>query len=270
MTVTLPHTLTAHTPASAAEVMDNLLALRDAINASDAPGTMKISGGAGVPTGWLPCDGRAVSRTTYADLYAAIGVAWGAGNGSTTFNVPDMQQRFPLGKAASGAASDTGKILGDHGGIVDHSHAVSSHQHTIAGESAHQHGIDPEAPGTSSGGAHTHLYEQDVILHPGGLDYGVMLAGDGGAVNLADRSVTYYALNADLLAGQPQRTNVAKVYLKTTSSDGAHSHSVNSHAHNGLTEPAGVHSHGGVTGLTAPATDNQNPPWAAVNYLIKT
>lgn len=42
-----------------------------------------------VPIGWFPCDGRAVSRTTYANLYTAIGTLWGVGDGLTTFNVPD-------------------------------------------------------------------------------------------------------------------------------------------------------------------------------------
>lgn len=42
------------------------------------------------PAGWLPCDGAAISRTTYSALFAAIGVSGGAGDGSTTFNVPDF------------------------------------------------------------------------------------------------------------------------------------------------------------------------------------
>ena len=49
------------------------------------------------PTGYLPCDGSAVSRTTYAQLFAAIGTTFGAGNGTTTFNIPDMRAMFPRG-----------------------------------------------------------------------------------------------------------------------------------------------------------------------------
>lgn len=47
-----------------------------------------------VPIGWIPCDGRAVSRTTYANLFAAIGTQWGIGNGVTTFNVPERRGMF--------------------------------------------------------------------------------------------------------------------------------------------------------------------------------
>lgn len=46
---------------------------------------------------WIPCDGRAISRTTYANLYAAIGTRWGSGDGSTTFNVPDLRGLFLRG-----------------------------------------------------------------------------------------------------------------------------------------------------------------------------
>lgn len=53
--------------------------------------------GTSAPTGFLLCDGSAVSRTTYADLYAITGDAYGAGDGSTTFNVPDLRSSFPLG-----------------------------------------------------------------------------------------------------------------------------------------------------------------------------
>ena len=50
-----------------------------------------------IPEGWLLCDGRAISRSEYADLYDAIGTAWGHGNNSTTFNIPDMQGYFLRG-----------------------------------------------------------------------------------------------------------------------------------------------------------------------------
>lgn len=82
------------------------------------PGTITAFAGATAPVGWLLCDGSAVSRSTYADLFAVMSTAYGAGDGSTTFNLPDLRQRFPLGKAASG----TGSSLGDTGGAIDHVH----------------------------------------------------------------------------------------------------------------------------------------------------
>ena len=84
------------------------------------------------PTGFLLCDGTAVSRTTYSDLntlYAAATPSYpfGNGNGTTTFNVPDMRGRFPLGVATSG----TGSTLGGTGGAIDHTHTGPSHTHSV-------------------------------------------------------------------------------------------------------------------------------------------
>lgn len=61
------------------------------------PGTMMAYGGKSIPDGWLLCNGALVSRTTYAKLFAAIGTAWGAGDGSTTFKLPDADGRVMQG-----------------------------------------------------------------------------------------------------------------------------------------------------------------------------
>lgn len=85
-------------------------------------GAIVMYGAAAAPSGYLLCDGSAVSRTTFAALFAIIGTTFGAGDGSTTFNVPNFRQRFPIGKAASG----TGSTLGGTGGAIDHSHTVTT------------------------------------------------------------------------------------------------------------------------------------------------
>jgi microcystin-dependent protein len=61
-----------------------------------------------VPTGFLECDGSAVSRTTYSALFAIVGTTYGAGNGSTTFNVPDLQDNVPVGKSNNKSLASTG------------------------------------------------------------------------------------------------------------------------------------------------------------------
>ena len=66
-------------------------------------GTIMAYGGASAPTGYLLCDASAVSRTTYARLFAAVGTAFGTGDGSTTFNVPDLRDKVPLGKGSNNA-----------------------------------------------------------------------------------------------------------------------------------------------------------------------
>src|SRR3990167_8065526 len=69
-------------------------------------------GAAYPPSGWLLCDGSAVSRTTYAALFAVIGTTYGAGNGSTTFNVPDLRGRIAVGSGTGTAYGATAKTLG--------------------------------------------------------------------------------------------------------------------------------------------------------------
>jgi microcystin-dependent protein len=96
--------------------------IKDQTGNLDPVGTISLYGGSSAPAGWLLCDGSAVSRSTYAELFSVILTTFGAGNGSTTFNLPDLRQRFPMGKAASG----TGSTLGGTGGAIDHAHTITS------------------------------------------------------------------------------------------------------------------------------------------------
>jgi microcystin-dependent protein len=107
---------------------------------------------ASTPAGWLFCGGQAVSRSTYADLFAVVSTTYGAGDGSTTFNVPDLRGRVLAGKdnmggtaanrLTSGVSGVTGTTLGAAGGdqrIQDHTHTFSGttgndspdHSHSI-------------------------------------------------------------------------------------------------------------------------------------------
>lgn len=74
-------------------------------------------GGTSVPSGgWLECNGQAVSRTTYADLFTAISTNYGSGDGSTTFNVPNLTGRVPVGRDTGAARFDT---IAETGGFKD-------------------------------------------------------------------------------------------------------------------------------------------------------
>jgi microcystin-dependent protein len=132
------------------DAQDNFDALARLVDLLYDPGDLKATGAAVTagdePQGWLLCDGRAVSRTTYAALFDAVGTTWGAGDGSTTFGLPDLQGRSPVG-AGTGAgltARPLGAMLGEE------AHALS-----IAELAAHDHG---GATGNPLGWATTDVY----------------------------------------------------------------------------------------------------------------
>ena len=88
------------------------------------------------PTGWLICDGTAVSRPTYSDLYADIGTTWGAGDGTTTFNIPNLKGAFLRGTGThtetmgDGTTAFVGPSVGS---FQDDS--FQKHQHPMRGDS---------------------------------------------------------------------------------------------------------------------------------------
>lgn len=84
----------------------------------ESAGSIKKFGGNAVPGGWLECDGSAVSRATYAALFAAIDTAFGVGDGSTTFNLPDFRGRAVIGSGTG--AGLTARVRGQSGGAETH------------------------------------------------------------------------------------------------------------------------------------------------------
>jgi len=116
-------TPTAPTPA----VSDDSTKLATTAFVNDAlPAGVVVAYASGtVPTGWLECNGAAVSRSTYAALFAAIGITYGAGNGSTTFNLPETRGEFIRGWDNSRGVDSTRGIgtWQDHM-LQDHSHRI--------------------------------------------------------------------------------------------------------------------------------------------------
>tara|TARA_Y100000004_G_C8921768_1_gene415743 strand:- start:731 stop:1483 length:753 start_codon:yes stop_codon:yes gene_type:complete len=93
------------------------------------------------PTGWLACDGSAVSRTTYSDLFAAIGSTWGSGNGSSTFNVPDLRGAFLRGTGSHGTnnMADGNDFAGPSVGSFENDQ-FQGHGHTLYSKGGYGNG----------------------------------------------------------------------------------------------------------------------------------
>jgi microcystin-dependent protein len=146
-----------------------------AASASGTPvGALQAYAGTSAPTGWLLCYGQAISRTIYAPLFAAISTTYGTGDGSTTFNVPDLRGRAVAGIDNMGG-SDAGRIdwtnaAGTTGGEQYHTIAVAelpSHTHTV----------------TDPGHSHTYVYATQFPAAAGGATfavwYGTQTVGTG-------------------------------------------------------------------------------------------
>lgn len=138
-------------------------------------GDLKPWPGAAVPAGWLDCDGALVSRTTYAALFAAIGTAWGAGDGATTFALPDLRRRTLVGAGGTGTAT-LGNAVGNVGGAETHTLTtaqIPAHTHpapVVPGNyvgSGFGSGNSKGPPGTTGstggGGAHNNLQPSAVV-----------------------------------------------------------------------------------------------------------
>jgi microcystin-dependent protein len=97
------------------------------LNPSQIAGVLAPYAGSSAPSGWLLCYGQAVSRTTYAALFTVLSTTYGAGDGSTTFNLPDLRGRSVFGKDDMGGSTAarlgsiiTGTTLGATGGTERH------------------------------------------------------------------------------------------------------------------------------------------------------
>lgn len=205
------------------------------LNALIPAGSVITTAASAAPTGWLLCDGTAVSRTTYATLFAAISTTYGAGDGSTTFNLPDLRGRVVAGLDNMGG-TDAGRL--DWANTIGTTGGAQNHTLTTAEMPSHTHIQDAH---THTQNAHTHI--QDAHSH--GLSVGtVVLVGNGGGVAYMTSSGAYGTYNAATI------NNATATNQNTTATNN------NTTATNQNTGGGGTH--------------NNMQPTMLLNYIIKT
>lgn len=211
--------------------------------------------GSSAPDGFLLCNGDAVSRTTYAELFAEIGTTFGEGDGSTTFNLPDFRGRMAIGVAASGTAS----ALGETGGAIDHTHTGPSHSHGSGALAADEAGAHTHTnpttssvdlshthsnPNTSSAGSHSHTLSSGSTSSAGSHSHSNPNTNSGGSHShsfsrtSSGPSTVRNIIEASTGGLQTVASSTHTHSVSgTTGSGGSHSHS------QGSTGSAGGHSH---------------------------
>lgn len=208
-------------------------------------GTMAMWPAVSPPGGWLICDGSAVSRTQYSTLFSILSTSWGAGDGSSTFNLPDMRGSFPIGAnatyplvSAGGAATHTMSVAE----LVAHTHTVGNHTHPGVN---HTHGMD-------------HYHNIPVGQFPHSHSYQAVFGTSGGSYAGGNpfSPSTGQTASSTLPAGQTASagsTNAA--YTNTAGAD------------RDLTTGAGGAGSTSSVGSSTPFSIL--PPYKAVNFIIK-
>lgn len=231
--MTGPLTLASGMPTAARHATSKAYVDQFLAYASGLPvGAVTAYAGSAVPAGYFECNGQAISRTTYSALFAAIGTTYGAGDSSTTFNVPDMRDEFIRGK------SDM-RPLGNKqaGSFASHIHTTSDpgHGHTLtdpghvhsASQPAHTHGVtDPghvHGAGFQIAGlgvnaatagtpwqANTNSAQTGISIQAGGGD-AVTVGGAATGVSLANNTT---GLSIGAAGGDETRPqNIAQIYI---------------------------------------------------------
>lgn len=200
--------------------------------------------GATAPTGWLLCYGQAVSRTTYAALFAAIGTIYGTGDGTTTFNLPDLRGRVAAGKDNMGGSAAnrlTTAGAGIDGTTIGSAGGAQTNTLTTSHMPAHNHGVSD--PG------HGHGASQDAHAH-----------------NVPNVGFVRSAAGYGLTQTSPGYSERVPLFPNSTTTAGAGSDAANANA---------VYISGNTTGIT---TSNNGSglahtitqPTVVMNSIIKT
>ncbi|NDD53290.1 tail fiber protein [bacterium] len=238
-------------------------------NVSIPVGQINAYAGASAPTGWLVCNGDPVSRTTYATLFGIISTTYGSGDGSTTFNLPDLRRRTPIGTGSSDSLGGSDAVAYASRSSTQ-SHTVPAHYHgmgtgaTLAVDIAHTHS-SANITGTVGGsdGTHTHTITDPGHIHSVDRTASATSFGNVARVALPDGSGNQGTTTAIV------SSNTTGISINSTNSGHGHSFSLTATLGATSKTPTGTIGlvTGGVDGNAAMTSGAGQ--YLYINYIIK-
>ena len=209
------------------------------------------------PTGFFLCNGSAVSRTTYSKLFSVLGTTYGSGDNSTTFNVPDLRGRSPLGLGQG--IGLTNRNLNDKVGSETHTLTTSempSHNHTASSAAA---GAHSHTASSGAAGSHNHTGNTDYA----GTHSHTLTNGDKGTDHSGTYSTTMMGSQFGAAATISVDSGGNHYHPFTTGTVGDHSHTV-------TVVDGGSHSHSITVGNAGSGSAHNNThPFIVLNFIIK-
>ena len=233
-------------------------------------GMMAPFAGSSAPAGWLLCDGSAVSRTTYAALFATVGTTWGAGDGSTTFNIPNMLGRVPVGAGAAGSYAQT---------VGSAAVTTASSQVTIAANDSIKTGtpLVYTTAGTAIGGLTQSSTYYAIAVDSTHIQLAASLANAvaGIAVTLTSQGTGNHTFTLNLTARMLGAVGGEETHALTIAEIPSHRHPIFG---SGTSNPGGIYEGGmsyvgtvNPTDFTGGSGTHYNlQPYTCVTWIIKT
>lgn len=260
------------------KINGNLIEVGETIDKDDFVGLVVMWASSTVPDGWLSCDGQAVSRTTYAVLFSIIGTLWGSGDGSTTFNLPDLRSRFPLGYSASAPTKIFTFSSRSSNTITVTGSSNSAHNEIQTGQAV----LYSAPSGAMTGLTHnTTYYLIRVAYNQFSLATSIADANAGVAISLSSDGTGTQTFTLSITARSIGETGGEETHSLTDSEAPSHDHGyssvsgiqsvkINDSAGGGA---AGGGSNDGSWSFQSNGSDsphNNMPPFAVMNFIIKT
>ena len=243
-------------------VTNQLGSIQGQVDSMIPPGVIWQFAGSAAPTGWLVCDGSAISRETYSALFSTIGILYGVGD-SSTFNIPDFRKRIAVGKGSTDTLGQNENQT-EQNRSLSHTHSIPAHYHSMGA------GANLSTTHTGSSGLQSANHTHSGTTGAGNVAYYRLVSGAGaGSYGNHVTGYQFGGAHADYTNDSyPMSAHTHDITTGTELQN--HSHDI-THTHSSFSGSIGLVT-GGVSGNASMTSGGESSPvpHLVVNYIIKT